>query len=412
MYEPAANTPLTNSPAHAGGSAESSIPPRILAVLGGIVTIGGAEHMVFEALRFFRESGSAVHCVFNDWDNSAAVTEAAQIGATWSEGRYKHRLRFRNQSIRQTVGDALATFSTSTDLLKKSSEFHPSAIFVADIETVLRNSVALGILRARGIPVVLYLHNSPSRSSPHPQLLKWVVDAAVSRYAVISRFMERELTDLGVAPDKISYVTNFVDDSESSESRGVARDPRKVIYAGQMIPQKGLDVLLDAFAMVLRQQPDAVLEIATRTDGWIHPSFEDFRARVLTRANASDLKPSVHWLGWRTDIPVLMASSAVHCLISGTQEGMPLVCLEAKAAATPSVVSDKGPFPELVKHKVDGWICRDSSPESVAEGLLYFLRSPAVAQAAGVEAMRSASRFSRSSFGRGWTRLFELMSAG
>jgi glycosyltransferase involved in cell wall biosynthesis len=410
MYEAAANRLMTSSSADAGQSAGSPIPPRILAVLGGIVTIGGAEHMVFEALRFFRNSGSSVHCVFNDWDNEAAVTKARQIGATWSEGRYKHRLRFRNQSIRQTLVDALATFATSTDLLQKASDFHPDAILVADIETVLRNSVALGVLRARGIPVVLYLHNSPSRSSPHPQLLRWIVDAVVSRYAVISRFMERELVALGVDRDKISYVTNFVDDHADSASGDIARDPHKVFFAGQMIPHKGLDVLLDAFAIVLRQHPSAMLELATRTDGWIHPSFEDFRKRVLARADKSDLKSNVRWLGWRNDISALMSSAAVHCLISGTHEGMPLVCLEAKSAGTPSVVTGKGPFPELVSHKIDGWVCRDSSPESVAEGLLYFLRNPRLASAAGLEARRSASSFSRSSFERDWVSLFELVS--
>ena len=90
-------------------------------------------------------------------------------------------------------------------------------------------------------------------------------------------------------------------------------------------------------------------------------------------------------------------------------EGMPLVCLEAKDAATPTVAPAAGPFPELITHGVDGWLCSELTAGSLAEGLRYFLAEPERARKAGQAARASSIRFSRSEFDRGWQSVFEAM---
>jgi glycosyltransferase involved in cell wall biosynthesis len=375
-----------------------------------MVTIGGAEKMVFAALGFFREQGAAVHCLVNDWQNEPVVAEAERIGATWSETPYNLRLRWRNQKPVETLRGITATFSTAADLLKQARRFRPSVIIVSDFEAILRNAVALLIMKRRRVPVVLYLHNSPPPEKPYPALFRRVISPLVTQFVVVSRSMGGDLEAIGISPGKFTYVIKFVAGGSHALPVG-DRDPGCIVFAGQMIPQKGLDILLEAFALVVAKHPNATLEIATKTDGWVSPPVVEYRDEVLARAQKPDLSDRVRFLGWHKDVPGLLARAAVHCAPSRPElrEGMPLVCLEAKAAATPSVVPNFGPFIELVTDRVDGWLCRGMSPKDVAEGLEYFLSSAERSRAAGVAAFESSARFSRAESERRWLEVFEKM---
>jgi glycosyltransferase involved in cell wall biosynthesis len=82
--------------------------------------------------------------------------------------------------------------------------------------------------------------------------------------------------------------------------------------------------------------------------------------------------------------------------------------LEAKRAGVPSVVTKSGAVPEILRHGVDGWICRDFSAEAIAEGLLYFLSDPARARQAGAAARAAERDFSHDRFSREWNEVFSL----
>ena len=248
----------------------NAFPPQILAISGGFVTIGGAERMVFTSLKLFRDRGSSVHCIVNDWENERVVAEAEAIGATWSEGKYKHRLRWRNQTPANTLRGAIGVLETSADLIRTVERVRPDVIFLSDYETVLRNAAGLAWIRARGIPVVLHLHNSPPTNAEYRFLYRRVIDPLVSRYAIVSPHMEDELVAIGISPAKIHYVNNFVSEPEDAGQQP-HRDYKKILFAGQMIPQKGLDILLDAFAIVAAGDSEARLHVASKTDGWNLP---------------------------------------------------------------------------------------------------------------------------------------------
>jgi glycosyltransferase involved in cell wall biosynthesis len=385
-------------------------PASVVALLGGFVTVGGAERMTFASLRLFRERGSKVHCIVNDWENEAVVAEAEKIGATWSEGSYRKRLRLRNRSIRQITSGAISTIGTSRGLLKEASQHAPDVIFASDFEAVLRNASALFLLRSRGVRVVMYLQNAPPSSAPYRHLFRWILNPLVTRFVTASGHSASVLAGHGVSPSKISCVNNFAPSRENI-APAAPRDPKKVIFVGQMIPQKGLDVLLDAFASVAAEDTHATLDVVSRIDGWIAPEYAAHRERVLARVKADDLRERVSLLGWRDDVPRLLAAAAVHCAPSRPEmnEGMPLVCLEAKCAGTPSVAPSAGPFPEMITHGVDGWLCNELTAGSLAEGLRYFLDDPVRARKAGDAASSSSGRFSRSEFDRRWQSVFEMM---
>ncbi len=358
--------------------------------------------MLFASLELFVRNGASVHCIVNDWDNDAVVKEVEAIGATWSTGHHRHSLRLKNRSPMEVFQGVASTFETSRRMLREATRFSPDLIFASEFGEVLRNFAALLALRAKNIPVVLYMQNSAPETGKYKRVFSLAIDPLVTRYVVASQHSKRLLAGLGIKSSKISYVNNFA--TSTNDASVTTRDPKKIVFAGQLIPQKGLDILLDAFSLVLASEPSATLEIAARTDGWIAPEYESYRDQVLSRVKRDDLKGRATLLGWRSDIPQLLQSAAVHCAPSRPEmhEGMPLVVLEAKNAATPTVAPEFGPFEELIEDRVNGWLCGDLNAQALAEGILYFLSDATVARKAGEAAKSSAAQFDRDTFEKRW----------
>ena len=153
---------------------------------------------------------------------------------------------------------------------------------------------------------------------------------------------------------------------------------------------------------------DATLDVVGQIDGWEAPEYRGYRAAVLDRARQRDLDSAVQFLGFREDVPELLARASVHCCPSRLEhrEGFGIVVLEAKIAGLPSVVTRSGNLPELIDHQTDGWVCPEPDAASIAEGLDYFLTRPDELAAASRAALASAGRYNESRFAAAWTRIF------
>jgi glycosyltransferase involved in cell wall biosynthesis len=229
-----------------------------------------------------------------------------------------------------------------------------------------------------------------------------------------SVFVARELEAFGVPREKLNVIPNRLSRREPAVQPGgspgseVARDPHRIIYVGQIIPEKGIDLLLEAVALLARTRPAVTLDVVGQVDGWVSHSYRGYRERLMARASQPDLIGRVRFLGWRDDVEALYRTAAVHCCPSlpEQREGMPNVVLEAKRAATPSVVFATGPLPELVRHLEDGWVCDVITPDALAEGLAYFVDGPDARERAGRAAVASLQRFSADAFATRWWHVF------
>lgn len=140
-------------------------------------------------------------------------------------------------------------------------------------------------------------------------------------------------------------------------SLGVKQDAAMIFWAGRLDPIKGLDVLLDGFALLLRTRP-AVLVLAG--DGPKRNELEE-QARRL------GIDAQVHWLGMRSDVASLLKAADVFVFPSRT-EGLPNALLEAMAAGCPIVTTD-----------VPG--CRDLVTDGRTGRLVPVNEAPALARA-------------------------------
>jgi glycosyltransferase involved in cell wall biosynthesis len=229
-----------------------------------------------------------------------------------------------------------------------------------------------------------------------------------------SDYIARELRAVGVCAPRLAVIPNAPFERSVSPPAARTRDLRRVVYVGQIIPEKGVLPLLDAIGLLVARGHDVRLDIAGEIDGWAPAEVAEYRQAVRSRAAAHDLAGRVRFLGWRDDVETVLAEAGLHCCPSQPEqrEGFGNVVVEAKRAGVPSVVCPSGALPEMVEHLRDGWVASGFDATAIAEGLEWFLVDDARWRAASHEARRSSRRYDPQVFAREWQALFGVGEAG
>jgi glycosyltransferase involved in cell wall biosynthesis len=141
---------------------------------------------------------------------------------------------------------------------------------------------------------------------------------------------------------------------------GLPADACLLVNVANLRPEKGHGVLLEGAAAVCARVPRAHLAIVGLDLGQGAALRADIARRGLTGR--------VQYLGYRADVPDLLAASDVFVL-SSLQEGMPLALLEAQALGVPAVVTDVGGNAEVVQTGTTGAVVPPGDPAALAEAL-------------------------------------------
>ena len=152
----------------------------------------------------------------------------------------------------------------------------------------------------------------------------------------------------------------------------------EVLAVARLVPQKGLDVLIRAFASL----PESV------RDGWSLTLVGDGPELATLQALASDagLRDLVHFEGFRSDPLVFMRRASIFALPSRF-EGMPNALLEAMAAGLPSVVTDASPGPlEMVCNGHQGLVVPTDDVSAFAAALQQLMLDGDLRNRCGVAA--------------------------
>lgn len=144
-----------------------------------------------------------------------------------------------------------------------------------------------------------------------------------------------------------------------------------IVTTCRIHPDKGLDVLIDALALVRREVPDA----SVRVIGGPQEGAEGLADELRTRAFAQGLGDAVELVGF-VDRPELVVAQGA-CYVQPARERteiLPLAILEAMATGIPVVATDVGGVRDLVRDDDTGLLVPPADPEALAAALVRVLR--------------------------------------
>jgi glycosyltransferase involved in cell wall biosynthesis len=273
--------------------------------------------------------------------------------------------------IRQQVARLKRTFRP--DLVHMNC-FGPSFLFYHDTTN------------GQTAPLLATLHTTPQSVMPQQAFSQDGLFRRTLRMASwVSCVSTAVLADAhGLVPEITSYSSVIYNGLEvpSVPPKPLPFDPPKLLCLGRLIPEKGFDLALKAFALIADCFPRARLVIAG--DGPARSFLENQVAEL-------GLRHSVEFVGWvpPEKVPSLLNAATV-VIMPSHREGLPSVALEAALMARPVVATRVGGLPEVVLHQKTGLLVDDKDQEALAEAMLFLLNHPDTATALGVAARRRA----------------------
>jgi glycosyltransferase involved in cell wall biosynthesis/predicted metal-dependent phosphoesterase TrpH len=205
---------------------------------------------------------------------------------------------------------------------------------------------------------------------------------------------DRSLLGLGVDPARIGRWERGVDTSHfdpEKADRDAYPGELKVLYAGRLTREKGVDLLAESFLQARRSDPRLHLLLAGGG-----PEEAELRARLGEHAT---------FLGWLEgeDLARAYASADVFLFCSRTDTyGQAIV--EAGASGLPAVAVAVGGPAALVENRHTGMLCRPDA-DHIAGSVLQLASSPLLRRHLGASAARAARS-------RSWERALEQLAAG
>ncbi len=175
---------------------------------------------------------------------------------------------------------------------------------------------------------------------------------------------------------------------ELKASLGIPNRSPVVLYVGQIGMRKGIDVLVQAFNLLLEIVPKSHLVIVGQRHSQKQEAI-DYEREAL---HASSPSGRVHWLGRRSDVAGLMAISDV-LLHPARQEPLGRVLLEAAASGLPIVTTLVGGSPEILGcNESFDLLCHKDDAQTMATRVSQLLTDDQIRKAVSVELRDMAVR--------------------
>lgn len=215
--------------------------------------------------------------------------------------------------------------------------------------------------------------------TPIAQRIERFILSNSDRVFTVSEEMKKALVEVGALSNKIYVVPDGVDcevfnpkvDGSAIRRKYVLGDSPTIIFHGDVKPIDGVDVLVKAFALVVKRLPNAKLLI-------VGGGREYFR-KVVRLTEKLGVNSSVIFTGWvqHEKVPEHIAAADVGVMpLRSTLETncyLSFKLFEYWAMGKPVVASRVKAISKIIKNDVNGVLVEPEDVESLAEALVVVL---------------------------------------
>lgn len=263
----------------------------------------------------------------------------------------------------------------------------------ADVLHVHLDATLLWLPRARS----RVLHVQWPTANPAPPALNRVLRRCDAVLCCSNYTRHQFLRSTSFREDRCYTVYNGVDldrfrhagDSRLREGLTIEAESVVLLYAGAIIPEKGVVYLMNALREMTDRFPGISLIVAGGASMWSRPSAYE----VSIREQARDLP--VHFLGVveHKDMPEVYHAADIVVVPSVFEEPFGIVQAEAMAAGKPVVSSAVGGIPEVIAHGETGFLTPPADVDGLAKAISLLASDEALRRKFGEAGRQRASRF-------------------
>jgi glycosyltransferase involved in cell wall biosynthesis len=279
------------------------------------------------------------------------------------------------------------------DLRRLVHDQAPDILHLSAFKSLLLGRV---IGRMTGRPVVAHLHDayvmSPGLAKAQRLLAPWT-DAAV---AVSDAVAEVGRCEYGLKPEQIRVLHNgvpragFAGRDAACRTRvrgdlGLPPDAPVLAVIGRLVEEKGQADVLQAMPAILRNVP-AARALVVGSGPLLEPLKRLARELGVTEA--------VHFAGYRSDVPAILAAVDLAIVPSQMPEGLGFGAVEACCAGVPVVAYRTGGLPEVVEDGVNGFLVEVGDVNGLAEATSRVLADEGLRKRLAAGALTRRERFS------------------
>jgi glycosyltransferase involved in cell wall biosynthesis len=178
---------------------------------------------------------------------------------------------------------------------------------------------------------------------------------------------------------------------------GLSEKEIYILFVGRMTGIKRPDRLLESIKELVKRKVD--FQVLAAGDGELLAGLRD--------RNAGAGLP-ITFLGWRSDIPKLIAASDI-AILTSDNEAVPLTLIEASMAGLPLVSTNVGSVSDVLVNGLNGYLV-DCDPAALADALQKLAIDPVLRGIMGDAGRERAMRyFSLEKMSRDHTELYQLL---
>ncbi len=252
--------------------------------------------------------------------------------------------------------------------------------------------------------------------------IRFKILSLMDQFLCISKALAESYNEAGLPPEKLTYIPQGVDIDRFQPARneaekevlkkklGLWQYKKIVIFIGAIVKRKGVDILVNAWKKIHKEQPEALLLMIGQdsfTDKDINKEELNkvvFEIKSIVSSNNYNVK----FAGQQYNVEEYLKCSDIFVLPS-RKEGFGNVILEAMACGLPAVVTYMdGVSKETVTHGDNGFIVNDS--DELADAIIKLLADSNLAKHMGKAGeARAVKDFSLPSIAERYFNLYQSL---
>jgi len=206
---------------------------------------------------------------------------------------------------------------------------------------------------------------------------------------VVSQAMDEYLNQLSIKPQTLKVIPMGVDlQNRFTPNPLIKRQKNKLLFVGRLVPKKGLNYLLDALSILVKEQPELRLKIA---------GFGPEENNLKRQVKQLKLEEHVNFLGAITQdkLPEMYHQATLFVAPfvranNGDQEGLPVALMEAIGCGCPAVVGHVAGIEDLLGEEIMQIAVNPHNIDELIVAILNALNDPIIASERAMRIRKNA----------------------